>query len=142
MSTLSQIEGNRRNSAKSTGPSSVLGKAVSSMNAFQSGIHADSSIITGEDPDELILLAESFYRDHPPQSAIERALLDNVVRDAWLLTRFARIDAELLDHQINDTSYPSKDHPAGKAFIDSSTHQIRLQRRISETRRSHIITLR
>jgi hypothetical protein len=32
MSTLRQIEANRRNAQKSTGPTSVIGKAVSSMN--------------------------------------------------------------------------------------------------------------
>src|ERR1039457_3758568 len=34
MSTLRQIEANRRNAQKSTGPASVTGKAVSSMNAL------------------------------------------------------------------------------------------------------------
>ena len=47
------VEANRRNAAKSTGPLSVEGKAVSSMNALQSGIHAESAIITGEDTSPL-----------------------------------------------------------------------------------------
>jgi hypothetical protein len=34
MSTLLQIETNRRNAQKSTGPTSVTGKAASSMNAL------------------------------------------------------------------------------------------------------------
>jgi hypothetical protein len=35
MSTLRQIEANRRNAQKSTGPTSVTGKAASSMNALK-----------------------------------------------------------------------------------------------------------
>jgi hypothetical protein len=36
MATLRQIEANRRNAQKSTGPTSVAGKAASSMNALKS----------------------------------------------------------------------------------------------------------
>ena len=108
------------------------------MNALQSGIDAESAIITGEDPAALAQLAETFYRDHQPQTPMERALLDNIVRDTWLLTRFFRIDAEIIDYEIEDGRYSEKDNQAGRAFIDNPTHQIRLQRRIDATRRSQI----
>jgi hypothetical protein len=36
MATIRQIEANRRNAKKSTGPTSVAGKAASSMNALKS----------------------------------------------------------------------------------------------------------
>ena len=121
MSTERQIEANRRNAAKSTGPRSVEGKAVSSMNALQFGIHAETVMIVGEDPEALTQLAESFYRDHQPETAMERALLDNIIRDTWLLTRFFRIDAEIIDHQIEEDRYPPEVNRAGKAFINSST---------------------
>ena len=135
MSTLRQIEANRRNAAKSTGPRSVEGKAVSRMNALQSGIHAESVIITDEDPEALTQLAETFYRDHQPQTAMECALLDNVIRDTWLLTRFFRIDAEIIDYEIETAVYRKEDNQAGRAFMTSSAHQIRLQRRIDATAR-------
>jgi hypothetical protein len=124
MSTKSQIEANRRNAAKSTGPTSPEGKAV--------------SIITGEDPGALAQLAETFYHDHQPQTAMERAILDNIIRDTWLLVRFFRIDAEIIDYEIEDASYPKEVNQAGKAFIDSSPDQSRLQRRINDTRRGQI----
>jgi hypothetical protein len=138
MSTQRQTEANRRNAAKSTGPTSPEGKAVSSMNALKSGIHAESAIITGEDPEALAHLAETFYHDHQPQTAMERAQLDNIVRDTWLLNRFFRIDAEIIDYEIEDASYPKEVNQAGKAFMDSSPDQSRLQRRINDTRRSQI----
>ena len=138
MSTERQIEANRRNAAKSTGPRSVEGKAASRMNALKSGIDAESTIIIGEDPEALAQLTESFYRDYHPQTAMECALLDNVIRDTWLLTRFFRIDAEIIDYKIEDALHPKEVNQAGRAFIDSSTHQIRLQRRIDQTRRSQI----
>ena len=81
MSTERQIEANRRNAAKSTGPRSVDGKAVSSRNALKSGIHAESTIIIGEDPEALAQLTESFYHENQPETAMECALLDNIIRD-------------------------------------------------------------
>jgi hypothetical protein len=138
MSTYRQIEANRRNAAKSTGPRSVEGKAVSSMNALRSGIHAESTIISGEDPDVLAQLTETFYHDHQPETAMERALLDNIIRDAWLLTRFFRIDAEIIDYEIEVATYKKEDNQAGRAFKDSSVDQSRLQRRINDTRRGQI----
>jgi hypothetical protein len=139
MSTKSQIEANRRNAAKSTGPTSIEGKAVSSMNALKSGIHAESAIITGEDPVALAQLAETFYHDHQPATAMERAILDNIIRDTWLLIRFFRIDAEIIDYEIEDASYPKEVNQAGKAFMDSSADQSLLQRRINDTRRGQIL---
>jgi hypothetical protein len=138
MSTERQIEANRRNAAKSTGPRSVEGKAASRMNALKTGIHAESTIIIGEDSDDLSQLTETFYRDYQPETAMECALLDNIVRDTWLLTRFFRIDAEIIDYEIETATYKKADNQAGRAFIDSSNHQIRLQRRIDATRKSQI----
>ena len=135
MATQSQIEANRRNARHSTGPRTPEGKAASSMNALQSGIHAESSVIPGEDPAALAALTERFYQDCQPQTVIESALVDNIIRASWLLRRFDRIDAEILIHSIEDTNYPSPNAPAGKAFVNSSTTQSRLQRRINDTSR-------
>jgi hypothetical protein len=135
MATLSQIEANRRNAQHSTGPRTPEGKAASSMNALKTGIDAQSSVIPGEDSAALAALAERFYQDCQPQTAIESALVDNIVRETWLLRRFDRIDAEILIHTMEDTNYPSPNAPAGKAFHQSSSTQSRLQRRINDTHR-------
>lgn len=135
MPTQNQIEANRRNARKSTGPRTAGGKAVSCMNALKSGIDAGSSIIPGEDAAELAALTEHLYHDCQPQTAIESILVDNIIRAAWRLRRFDRIDAEILIHSIEDTNYPSPNAPAGKAFHQTSSTQSRLQRRINDTSR-------
>jgi hypothetical protein len=135
MATLSQIEANRRNAQHSTGPRTPEGKAASSMNALQSGIHAESSVIPGEDAAALAALTERFYQDCRPQTIIESTLVDNIIRASWRLRRFDRIDAELLIYKIEDTNYPSPNAPIGKAFDQSSSTQSRLQRRINDTSR-------
>jgi hypothetical protein len=135
MATLSQIEANRRNAQNSTGPLTPEGKAISSMNALKTGIDAESSVIPGEDAAALAALTERFHQDCQPQTAIESLLVDNIVRAAWRLRRFDRIDAEILIYVMEDTNYPSPNGPIGMAFHQSSTTQSRLQRRINDTSR-------
>src|SRR5471032_1804738 len=135
MATLSQIEANRRNAKNSTGARTPEGKAISSMNALKSGIDAESSVIPGEDAATLAALTERFHQDCQPQTEIESLLVDNIVRAAWRLRRFDRIDAEILIYIMEDTNYPSPNGPVGKAFHTTSSTQSRLQRRINDTRR-------
>jgi hypothetical protein len=135
MATLTQIEANRRNAQHSTGPRTPEGKAASSMNALKSGIDAESNVIPGEDAADLAALTERLYQGCQPQTDIESLLVDDIVRDTWLLTRLARIDAQLLIHTIEDTHYPSPNGPAGKAFHNTANTQSRLQRRVNDTRR-------
>src|ERR1039458_43884 len=66
MSTLRQIESNRRNAQKSTGPTSVTGKATSSMNALKTGIHAESLVLPSENLADLEQLTADFYQHHQP----------------------------------------------------------------------------
>src|SRR5471032_811207 len=135
MATLNQTDANRRNAQLSTGPRTAEGKLASSMNALKTGIDAESSVIPGEDAAALADLTERFYQDCQPQTAIETILVDNIVRAAWRLRRFDRIDAEILIYTIEDTNYPSPNAPIGKAFHQSSGTQSRLQRRINDTSR-------
>jgi hypothetical protein len=76
MSTQRQIEANRRNAQKSTGPTSVTGKAASSMNALKTGIHAKSLVLPTEDPAELDELVEDSYRSFHPTTPEARCLVD------------------------------------------------------------------
>ena len=43
-----QIDANRRNAQKSTGPKTKEGKAKSSMNSIKYGIYSDKFLIKGE----------------------------------------------------------------------------------------------
>ena len=50
MSTLKQIEANRLNAKKSTGPRTAEGKAAVRLNALKHGLFALDPIIEGEKP--------------------------------------------------------------------------------------------
>ena len=65
MSSQAQLDANRLNAQKSTGPTSPEGKAVSSLNALKSGIDAHSEIIRDEDPAALEALTAEGFRMRP-----------------------------------------------------------------------------
>src|SRR5712692_1565455 len=85
MPTEAQINANRLNAQKSTGPKTPEGKAASSLNALKSGIDAWSHIIPGEDPAD------------PTQLA----LVDTLISTEWIQRRLRRIEAQLWNYQVD-----------------------------------------
>ncbi len=139
MATQKQIQANRLNARNSTGPRSAEGKAVSSQNALQSGIDAQSQIIRGEQSGELAALAAQYLRDHQPRTAAERALVDIMIDSEWLLRRMRKVEAHLWENEIaaveekhlrwhSDEPKPVK-RMLGRAFQESRETFVRLERR-------------
>jgi len=95
-----QLAANRANARLSTGPRTQEGKAASSQNALKSGIHAHSQIIRGEDPADLETLTAEYFRDHHPQSAAERALVDILIDSEWTIRRLRKAEAQLWEYQF------------------------------------------
>ena len=139
MATNKQTAANRANAQKSTGPRSVQGKAVSSQNALQSGIDAQSHIIRGEDPAALDALTAQYLSDHHPQSAAERALVDILVDSEWVLRRLRKAEAQLWEQELasieDSTDHWYSDDPVpenqmlGRAVLSLEQTLPRLERR-------------
>ena len=100
MSTLRQIDANRANAQKSTGPRSAEGKAVVRFNALKTGIDARSQVIPGEDPAALELLAAEYYHRYQPATPEVRALVNALVTAEWLQRRFRALEAQLWQYNI------------------------------------------
>lgn len=66
MSTESQNNANRNNAKNSTGPRTAEGKARSSRNSTVHGLTGKCPILPGEDPADLLALAESYRADLKP----------------------------------------------------------------------------
>ena len=141
MSSVLQIEANRRNSQLSTGPRSAEGKAVSRFNALKSGINARAQVIPGEDPADLEAMAAGYHRDWAPATWLERFLVDSLVRADWLLQRLSRLEAELWAHEMqtaNDSaSKLDEKAPTGDVYGRACDRFTRLQRRIDSAERSY-----
>ena len=72
MATQNQINANRLNAQKSTGPRTEAGKAVSRLNAIRSGIDSCTDVIFEEEREEHAALAAEFERQFQPLGTIEK----------------------------------------------------------------------
>src|SRR5262245_66267859 len=92
MASQAQINANRANALKSTGPRSVEGKSASRFNALKHGIDAASVVIPGEDPAYYDALAADYHRDFRPQSPSETFHVDTMLRADWQTPRLERVE--------------------------------------------------
>lgn len=137
MASLKQIQANRRNALRSTGPSSVAGKAAVRLNALKSGIDAQSTIIYGEQTADLDALTAQYLADFAPADPRERCYVDILIRADWQLRRLARVEAELWEYRAENLSEIDPTFPAGQVFYYTDESFVRLQRRISAAERSY-----
>jgi hypothetical protein len=136
MATLRQIEANRRNAQKSTGPTSVTGKAAASMNALKTGLYAKGLLIPGEKLAELQKLIDEYYQFHQPTTPAARALLDDLIRSEWTLRRLDRAEAEMWPYQHNLPFQENQVYPLGDSATMHAASFSRIQYRFDTTRRA------
>ena len=141
MSSIRQIEANRRNAQKSTGPTSVTGKAVSSQNALKTGIHARSLVLSYENLADLELLIDEYYRHHRPATPEARALVDDLIHCEWSMRRLHNAETQMFQYQ-NDSPYRAKEkYHLGYAASHGSRSFSALQYRLDSTRRATLRAL-
>jgi hypothetical protein len=95
MSSLKQIEANRRNALKSTGPSTHEGKQRSRCNAVRHGLTAETVIGDLEDSEDYQAFEAAVTADYDAQTAIERELVLRLASILWRLRRATGIEASL-----------------------------------------------
>lgn len=93
---------NRRNALASTGPRTPEGKALSSMNAVRHGVTAHTDVLPGESAEELAELKNAVCAQLKPASALESALVAQVVSLLWRLSRVSRAETGVLLSYMND----------------------------------------
>ena len=90
MATEAQIEANRWNAQKSTGPRTAEGKAVVSRNAITHGLLARAGVIPGEEVHEFAAHREELRKQLRPGAPLEEVLAERIVDLSWRLQRAAR----------------------------------------------------
>ena len=91
MASVAQIQANRLNAQKSTGPRTAAGKERASQNALRHGLLAREAVIQGEDPEEFELYREGMLEDLAPAGAVEAMLAERIVGLSWRLRRAERL---------------------------------------------------
>jgi hypothetical protein len=106
MATQAQINANRLNAQKSTGPRTAEGKRAVSQNAVKHGLFARDAVIKCEDPAEYELHREALLDDLRPVGAIESMLAERIVSLSWRLQRVERMQNEATDCLIEEDCLP------------------------------------
>src|SRR6185369_2799006 len=136
MSSLRQIEANRRNAQKSTGPTSVTGKAVSSMNALKTGVHAKSLVLPSEKLADLEQLIDEYYESHNPTTPEARSLVDDLIYGEWLKRRLRAAETQIWAYDHQENYRPDPKYPLGQTAANRGKAFAQLQWRIECTRRA------
>src|SRR5215468_8477509 len=103
MATLKQIQANRQNARKSTGPRSAEGKAKSRFNALKSGIDAQSAVIPDEDSAKFQELADEYYARFQPENPKNATCFDTLITAVWQLRRLRRVETQIWTTRMNET---------------------------------------
>ncbi len=85
-----KLAANRRNSQRSTGPKTVVGKAISSWNSLRHGLLSRRLIEFGDQGKEQFFeLLASLQQDLDPVGALEQVLVEKIAHEYWRLATAA-----------------------------------------------------
>ena len=127
-----QLEACRANGAKSKGPKTEEGKAISRLNAVKHNLYSDLLTLVGENQQ----LYEQFKLDHiarlDPRDALEHDLCAKLAHNSWRQNRAALIEAELFDMKMADQA-PTWDRLPG-GVRDTTAMALAYQTMVDEGR--------
>lgn len=92
-----QLQANRKNALKSTGPKTAVGKAVSSQNAVRHGLLARHVVIKDENAAEFEAFTGQLTEYFQPAGVLEQLLVNRIAASFWRLNRAGRIEVEMLN---------------------------------------------
>ncbi len=97
MATIKQIEANRRNAQRSTGPKTPEGKTKVRFNALVHGRRAESAVLPGEDQNAFNRLLADIMSTWKPQDEMEKILVEQIAVYQWKLARLDATEAILYE---------------------------------------------
>jgi hypothetical protein len=116
MTSSRQIEANRRNALKSTGPKTEAGKQTSRCNAVRHGLTAETVVGALEDAEEYKAFEAAITADYDAQSAVERELVLRLASILWRLRRATTMETGLFEIQ----AYRLQNHRENRQMLTDS----------------------
>jgi len=90
----------RANGAKSRGPVTPEGRAISSRNSLRHGFTAASVVLPTESSEDFQALLDSYTHQFQPQSGVEMELVQTMAAARWRLRRVSTIETTLLNNEM------------------------------------------
>jgi hypothetical protein len=115
MATAAQIEANRRNSKRSTGPATPSGKNRSKLNALVHGCRAEILVLPTEDPDLFEDRSRTWRISLKPRNPAEEFMVNRMASLAWKGERIDRAQMAQLNKRV---------HHAGVDAVESEQQQV------------------
>jgi hypothetical protein len=100
--TPKQLEANRQNAVKSTGPKTPEGKALEALNPIKHGLLSKEVLLAHEDENSLVELGKRLRHQLAPVGELEIMLVDRVIAAFWRLRRILRIEKDLVDKKVSE----------------------------------------
>jgi len=115
--TQKQIEANKLNAEKSTGPKTEEGKAISKHNAIKHGLLSEQVLMKNENEEDLLELEKKLRSELKPATEIELLLVDKIASGFWRLKRALSFeDGEVICSQLMTGSSMGLMHDADRFF--------------------------
>ena len=111
MTSKKQIEANRRNAKKSTGPKSAKGKKAVAKNAYKHGLFSAHAITEGEDFEQYKGLMRALQDEFQPQTTVERSLVEKLALTMWRDRRLAHSECFVIEQHAR--SFRDERKPPG-----------------------------
>jgi len=96
-----KLAANRRNAQKSTGPRTLSGKAIASMNAVKHGLCSSKPLITGENEAEYASFVDRWLDELRPSGARQELMAEQIILAAWQIRRVPGLRAGVIGPQMD-----------------------------------------
>ena len=120
MTSQKQIEANRRNAQKSTGPRTPQGKARSSRNAVKHGLTATRVVMFDEDGEEFEGIRQQLVEELAPGGGFSAILAGRIAAASWRLKRAGKIECEMMEEDLKK-SLRQRGQETGDALAPAPT---------------------
>ena len=112
MASLRQIEANRRNAQRSTGPRTDAGKSIACMNRLRHGLRAETAVLPEESQEKFDALCADLAARYLPEGIDEEHLVEQMAVNWWRAARTGRmVDRTFADARRSETGHKNP-HPS------------------------------
>ena len=117
MASSRQVEANRRNAQKSTGPRTDAGKGKVALNAIKHGLLSQQVVLPNEDEKEFAEFSLRLITALGPVGELEEMLVATIAASAWRLRRVIRVERGLFTAYVAENSRPTTSKEDEKTVV-------------------------
>src|ERR1700749_4419940 len=126
MSSEKQLEANRRNARRSTGPRTEEGKKISALNARRHNLTGQVTAMTDADRIMHDAFSASIVENLAPEGAMEIQLAQRIATDSWRLNRISAVEDNLfaLGHNAHSDETETEDPEIHAALTAAKVFEV------------------